>query len=180
MKINPSLSGTRNVIELIRESNPQFIYNELLIKITHVEARLPDVVPYNTTAKVEGRNPADNFFNPVNVYYNRRSMKEAKETPTTFLNADASTTFDDLLNFIANELKLVKEEFEFVDFNTEIGSTVSTVVLKPVEASRLYTPESLTITLLWGGDALPFVPLLPAASKLHQLMHEKFPAPEYF
>ncbi len=181
MKINPQLSGTTNVLNLIREVNPRFTFDASLIKITNVVERVPDVVPYNTEAKVEGRNPIDNFFNPVHVYYNRRSMKEANPALSGTTNADALTTFDDLLTYITTELKLVKEEFEFVDFRTAVGSTVSVVTLKPIDNSQLYTPVTFDVTLAWqGSEAAALVPLLPTASKLHKLMNEKLPAPGYF
>lgn len=180
MKINSDLSGTSNVIALIRESNPRFTFDELAIKITNVVGRNPDVVPYNTEAKVEGRDPAQ-FYNPVFVYYNRRSMKEGKPIPTTLYSVNMQTTFADVLSWIATDLKLVASEVELVDFRTAIGSTVSTVTLRPKSHSPLYFPEVLDVTLSWtGSDALALVPYLPGIDELHKLMNITLPAPGYF
>ena len=178
MKINPSLSGTANVIALIREANPRFTFNELAIKIVNVEGRVPDVVPYNTQALVEGRNPTE-FYNPVHVYYNRRSMKEAVDAPTQLYSAGLSTTFDDLLGWIAAELKLVTTEFEFVNFRTLPDATISIVSLKPVDKSRLYVPEIMDVTLSWSGDAAEYVAILAGSDELNKLVNVTMPSPGY-
>lgn len=179
MKINPALSGTSNVLALIAADNPNFQFSEVVVKVTGVTARLLDDVPYNTTATVEGVNP-DEFYNPVSVFYNRRSMLEAVPSPTAFFQVDTNTSFDDILAIIATQLKLVQSQVQLTNLQTIDGSTVSTAILSPIANSPIYIPEQLAITLAWSADALDAVQYFGGASLLHTFMNVTLPAPGYF
>lgn len=180
MKINPLLTGRGNMVALIKEANPGFTLLPTQIQIVDIAIHAPTgPVPYNTQAVVMGASENIAYGTPT-VYYDRRPMNEAVETPTTFYPITVTTTWDDLLGWVATELKLVKSEVEFVNFHTAQGSTVSLVTLQPIANSQIYVPGGFDLTLAWSGPGVEkLLPYLYGASELHKFLHVILPAPGY-
>src|SRR5437764_46342 len=126
MKINPNLSGMGNVLELINSANPSMNFTSAQVYVKSVIPHTPDANPYNSQAVVSGKSGGP-YKNDQILYYNRRPITEAVESPVVSYSVNELTSLADLLQTVTRGLKIVSSEVELVDFKTERDSSVSTM-----------------------------------------------------
>lgn len=177
MKINPNLTAIGNLFALINSANPDKNFTPAQVIVSSVTPREPGSIPYNSSAVLTGT-PNGPYKNSQTVYYNRRSVTEAVDTPTVSYAVDTTTTLDDLLSMVCFALKIIKSDVELVDFKTAPDATVSTMTLQPITNALLYV-DTFDITLIWSGDALASVATLWAGDKLDELINVTMPSRGY-
>lgn len=178
MKINPNLSGIGNVLGLINAANPNRNFTSAQVRVVSVTPRIPDANPYNSQAVLSGTSTGP-YKNNQTVFYDRRPITEAVESPTVSYQVTAETSFEELLIEVCDSLNIVSSDVELVDFHTEMDSTVSSMRLQPITNSLLYV-DSFDITLVWTGeDAMEGVALLGIAEELDKLINVTMPSRGY-
>lgn len=178
MKINPNLSGIGNVLELINAANPNKNFTSLEVAVKSVTPRTPDSIPYNSAAVLMGK-PDSQYKDEQTVYYNRRPILEAVQTPTVSYAVDETTTMDELLAMVCSALRIVKTDVELVDFRTPQDSSVSFMTLKPIENALLYH-DTFDITLVWVGEGVQeAVSVLWLADELDKFINVTVPSRGY-
>lgn len=178
MKINPNLSGMGNVLELINSANPGKNFTSTQVYVKSVTPHVPDANPYNSQAVVSGTSDGP-YKNDQVVFYNRRPITEAVESPVVSYQVDELTTLADLLLMVAKALKIVSSEVELVNFHTEKDSSVSTMTLQPISNSLLYV-NTFDIVLVWtGNEVQEAVQILWAEDELNKLINVTMPSRGY-
>jgi hypothetical protein len=178
MKINPNLSGMGNVLGLINSANPGKDFTTAQVYVKSVTPRTPDSNPYNSTAVVSGTTDGP-YKNDQVVFYNRRPITEAVESPVVSYQVDELTTLADLVQMVSRGLKIVSSEVELVGFKTEKDSSVSTMTLQPIANSLLYV-DTFDIVLVWSGEEVQeAVQVLWAEDELNKLINVTMPSRGY-
>lgn len=178
MKINPNLSGMGNLLALVNAANPGKAFTALQVSVTSVIARTPDATPYNSAAVLTGT-PDGPYKHDQTVYFDRRSVIDAVDAPAVSYIVTSETTVNDLLTVVCSALKIIQTEVELVDMTTAMGSTVSTMTLRPTLNSKLYN-DILTIQLTWSGDDVAeSVAALWAGDQLDKLINITMPSRGY-